>query len=400
MQFSALWTPEGNACGDLTFKVVSATQDMDSSNNSLSAQCSVTKGNQPVVTDLSAKEGNGHIIDLKWTEPAVENGKEGFENFTSFYYGDLLGDFKNINADGKATGYFGAFRFPHDNVAKGWQVIGEMQMTALMEGAEMVNEHLHAASGNNVIVAFTPFSVIAGEDLRAEKWLISPQLVTGSEFKFMLSAGWAGFQEKVEVLYSTTDDNPESFTTLDNIVLLSAGWKEYSYTLPEDARYFAIVYRSSSDEGFFAMLDDITYRPVGKGYTVVGYDILRDGLNINENVSANGSWADRYVLPADGAVYNVVPVIERDGAVSRGLKSNDARTGSSGIDGVSPDGVKVAAGKGFVKITGAEGRTVTVNTVDGLTVANVKAATEETIKLNAGVYILRIGNRTHRLLVK
>lgn len=400
MQFSASWTPDGNACGDLTFKAVCASQDMDDSNNSLSAQCTVTKGNEPVITDLSAKESDGDVIDLKWTEPAAANGKEGFENFTTYYYGDRLGDFRNINADGMQTVYFAAFRYPYDNAAKGWQVLGEKEMTELMTAGDLENKHLHANSGNNLIAAFAPLSYFVGEDLKAEKWLVSPQLVAGSGFKFMLSAGWDGYQENIEVLYSTTDDDPESFVKLDNIILLSAGWKEYSYTLPEDARYFAIVYRGNSETSFFAMLDDITYSPVGKGYTVVGYDILRDGLNINENVSAHGSWADRYVLPKDGAVYNVVPVIERDGTVSRGLKSNDARTGTSGIDGIAADGVKVTAGKGFVKITGAEGRTVTVNTVDGLTVANVKAAAEETIRLNAGIYILRIGIHTHRLLVK
>lgn len=400
MQFSANWTPDGNACGDLTFKVVCASQDMDDSNNSLSAQCTVTKGNEPVITDLSAKEGDGDVIDLKWTEPAAANGKEGFENFTPYYYGDRLGDFKSINADGMQTWYFAGFRYPYDSASRGWQVLGEKEMTELMTAGDVENKHLHANSGNNLIAAFAPLSYIVGEDLKAEKWLVSPQLVAGSEFKFMLSAGWDGYQENIEVLYSTTDDSPESFVHFDDILLLSAGWKEYSYTLPEDARYFAIVYRSSSATGFFAMLDDITYRPVGKGYTVVGYDILRDGLNINENVSAHGSWTDRYVLPEDGAVYNVVPVIESDGTVSRGLKSNDARTGTNGIDGIVGDAVKVTAGKGFVKITGAEGRTVTVNTVDGLTVANVKAAAEETIRLNAGVYILRIGNQTHRVLVK
>lgn len=135
MQFSARWIPDGEDCGDLTLKTVCAASDMDDSNNALTAQCSVTKGNQPVVTDLSAKEGEGDVIDLKWTEPVAENGKEGFENFAPFYYGDRLGDFRNIDADGQTSRYFAAFRFPGDNAAKGWQVLGEKEMTELMTAA-------------------------------------------------------------------------------------------------------------------------------------------------------------------------------------------------------------------------------------------------------------------------
>lgn len=338
---------------------------------------------------------------LTWSEPVVETGKEGFENFSSFYYADRLGDFRNINRDGYGTLYFAAFRFPHDEDSKGWQVLGESEMTELMAAAGVENEFVHAHSGNNVIAAFAPFSVFVGEGLMADKWLVSPLVNGGSQLKFMLSGGVDGYQEDVEVMYSATNDDPDSFVSLDKFVRISAGWKEYSYTLPEDARYFAIVYRSISDTGFFVMVDDIEYEPVESAYTIEGYDILRDGLTVSENAAAHGSWTDAYVVPETGAVYNVVPVVSRNGSVSRGFKSNDAHATRSGVADILDGAVKVAAGKGYITVAGCDSSDITVTTADGINVAAKRGVTgTETIRVAAGVYVVRVSGRSYRVLVK
>ena len=401
MRYQAIWRPDGNACGDMTFKAVYADKDMDNSNNSISALCGVTTGNQPVIDDLEAVAGDEDVA-LTWTEPLVESGKEGFENFMPFYFSDRIGDFRNINLDTYSTVHFAAFRFPYDETPKGWQVLGESEMTALMDAAGMTNEYLHAYSGNNVLAAFTPQSYTVGEDLSADKWLISPLVKGGSELKFMMTAGWSGSQETVEVMYSTTDDNPESFVSLDNIKLLYSQWNEYGYTLPEDARYFAIVYRGNSDEqGFFVMLDDIEYEPVESAYTIEGYDILRDGLTVTENAAAHGSWTDAYVVPEEGAVYNVVPVVSRNGSVSRGFKSNDAHATRSGVADILAGAVKVAAGKGCITVSGCDGSDITVTTADGINVAARRGVSgTETIRVASGVYVVRVSGRSCRVLVR
>ncbi len=402
MRYQTIWHPDGNACGDITFKTVFAGTDMDDSNNSRSALCGITAGNQPVVDDLEAvaADDSDNVL-LTWSEPVVETGKEGFENFSPFYYADRFGDFRNIARDDYGTLYFAAFRFPYDADPKGWQVLGESEMTELMTAAGVENEFVHAHSGNNVIAAFAPYSVFIGEGLMADKWLVSPLVNGGSQLKFMLSAGVDGYQEDVEVMYSATNDDPDSFVSLDKFVLISAGWKEYSYTLPEDARYFAIVYRSISDTGFFVMLDDIEYEPVESAYTIEGYDILRDGLTVVENASAHGSWTDAYVVPETGAVYNVVPVVSRNGSVSRGFKSNDAHATRSGVADILDGEVKVAAGKGYITVSGCDGSDITVTTADGINVATLRGVTgTETIRLAAGVYVVRVSGRSCRVLVR
>ena len=400
MRYQAVWSPDGDGCGDITFKTVYADKDMDDSNNFRSAVCGVTTGNQPVVDDLEAVTGD-YDVTLTWSEPLIETGKEGFENFLPFYFSDRIGDFQNINRDGFSLTYFNDFRFPYDDMPKGWQILGENELTELMESVGKSNDYVHACSGNNLIAAFAPISFLVGEELQADKWLVSPLVKGGSELRFMLSVGWDGYRENVELMYSTTDDNPESFECLDKILLLSAQWKEYSYTLPEDARYFAIVYRSVTGGSFFVMLDDIEYEPVESAYTIEGYDILRDGLTVTENAAARGSWTDAYVVPETGAVYNVVPVVSRNGSVSRGFKSNDAHATRSGVADILDGAVKVAAGKGFVTVSGCEDADITVTTADGINVAILRGVTgTETIRLAAGVYVGRVSGRSCRVMVR
>lgn len=397
--FSVSWIPDGNACGGLRLTARIANDDMDMTNNTLDASCQVTAGNQYAIHDLKATLNDRNVV-LNWTEPAVESGKEGFENHSSFYFGDKVGDFKTVSLDGMSTTYFAAFRFPYDTEAKSWQVLGENEMTEIMEAAEVENDMIHACSGNNVLAAFVPLSYMAGEDLYSNKWLISPEVTGGSNISFMLSSGITGYMENVDVMYSETDDNPESFQPLESLTLLSANWTRYEYTLPANARYFAIVHKSSYSGAFFVMVDDICYEPAGEAVAIQGYDIMRDGVVINENVAAHGNWTDNY-LPENGhAVYNVVPVLARNGALSRGVKSNDAATDTNGIESVT-DNCLVTASKGCINIMGCEGKRIDIYSVDGILHASIpNASTRESVKVDNGIYIVRTGAKAHRLNVR
>ena len=55
-----------------------------------------------------------------------------------------------------------------------------------------------------------------------------------------------------------------------------------SFDLPEGATHFAV--RCTSPMGYMLLVDDITYRPAGKGapLEIKGYNIYRDGVKIND----------------------------------------------------------------------------------------------------------------------
>ena len=105
--------------------------------------------------------------------------------------------------------------------------------------------------------------------------------------------------ESFEVLYSTTTDDIESFISLQEEWFDATDWTEYTFTLPEGTKYFAI--RHTAQDIFGLMLDDVTYEcgasaPVGYNIYVDGeligstpetsYDLPGTGLNDGEHTVA------------------------------------------------------------------------------------------------------------------
>lgn len=334
--YRAVWTPGADAEGNVKFTVRIANPDMNPSNDSKVAEATVGKGNGAVVTDLAASEESEGIV-LTWTDPTVETGKESFESMAPFSYGDRIGDFKFYSGDGSECNYFLNFRFPHDIDQKAWQVISEKEITEIIENSGIENTFMKAASGDRFLAAFTPFTYYVGAGLVADRWIISPEVKPGSKFSFMMTPGLTGRIEKIEVLASTTDDNTESFETIEEHQLLTAEWRKYEYTLPEEAKYFAIRYCGNTDDSFFVLVDDIEYVPAAESPVLEGFDIYRDGKLIAEAANVRGSWTDSYKSQDATISYNIKPVVRRNGVLTRGFMSNTATIARSAINEIEED---------------------------------------------------------------
>lgn len=397
--FKTSWTPDAETVGQVTFLVRVINPDMDMSNNEMSMEVSVGKGNLAAVTDLAAEETASGVV-LTWTDPAVETGLEGFENMTPFSYGDHIGDFKTICLDGFGSSYFGNFRFPYDNEEKAWQVISEEEVTEIMQASEIDNSYLNAASGDRFIAAFTPFTIFVGDGLISDRWIISPEIKGGSSFSFMMSSGATGYVEDIEILCSTTGDNPENFEVIETEKILSAEWRKYEYTSPEDATYFAIRYRGNSDTGFFTMIDDIEYEPAEESPALEGYDIYRNGMLIAEAVNAKGTWTDSY-KPEETVYYNIKPLVRSNGILTRGFMSNTAYVEHAGVNGSAISNGKIFGIDGFIVVTGYNGLDVEIFTADGKRVGQYSNMSEiERIPVPAGFYIVNVGNKVAKVIVK
>ena len=96
--------------------------------------------------------------------------------------------------------------------------------------------------------------------------------------------------ESFEVLYSTSDDDIDSFVSLDEIWLDATDWTEYTFTLPEGTKRFAI--RHSSQDIFGLLLDDVTYERAA--IAPVAYNIYVDGELVGSTPETT------YELPATG----------------------------------------------------------------------------------------------------
>lgn len=119
------------------------------------------------------------------------------------------------------------------------------------------------------------FVAVAAANGTSDDWLISPELTGDAQTISFYEHGYYNM-ETFEVLYSTTDTNPDSFTLLSSETS-SYDWTQRSYQLPAGARYFAI--RHTTSYGYRLFVDDISFQSNdGKGaLQLAGYSIYRDG---------------------------------------------------------------------------------------------------------------------------
>ena len=134
---------------------------------------------------------------------------------------------------------------------------------------------IYAGHGDKFLIAFSPAESSTGNGVDdADDWLISPAVEGGSQISFAVAAISAEFVETIEVLYSTTDDDTNSFKLLDTYDISDPYWKVLAATLPEDARYFAIRY--VSNDKYAVLIDMSKYVPEGETVSEIGYEIIRD----------------------------------------------------------------------------------------------------------------------------
>ena len=208
--------------------------------------------------------------------------------------------------------------------------------------------------------------------------------------------------ETIEILASSTTDNIEAFTLVASFKVGDPSkpdemieWEECRATLPADARYFAIRYVSKDIMGI--IIDDIQYTSVNDGLEVIGYDILRDDITIEENFVGN-TYTDNTITDREAIYkYNVVPVLNNG---SRGTKSNDAIVSPAGIDS-SIFNSAIYASKGLIIIKNHLGEKVSISTLDGKIVSTFTSESDcAKVEVEPGIYIVKAGRTTAKLIVK
>ncbi len=143
-------------------------------------------------------------------------------------------------------------------------------------------------------------------NMASDNWLISP-LLSGEEQIITFDAATWGYNgyERMQVLYSTTDSNPDNFTLLDEQYLINAKedsesgdvtvrWNKIEVNLPAGAKYFAIrnLTNGTVTEASAIMVDNIRCRAYISDNTVDGYNIYRDGTRLNEELITGSTFVD------------------------------------------------------------------------------------------------------------
>lgn len=354
---------------------------------------SVPVNTLPRVDGLKGKVSNG-TVSLVWNEPdmttagTVTDGFEAYEPFTI----DNFGEWTLIDNDGSLTYTIsnsqtesGDYEYPN----AGYQ----MAFQALNPGKAGIKGKLWIPYlGEQMAVCF------AAAERSNDDWLISPEVKGGSTVSFMAKTVVANYGlDKFRFCYSTGDEvKMADFKQIGaDITVPASEWTRYEFTLPDDAKYFAI--NCISDNTYALLVDEVTYESANADVLEFrGYNIYRDGERINAQIVEENEYIDNDPKAEGAHIYNVSAIYDKG---ESGL-SNDWNSDLSGVGTLEADGMTVKAGQGFISIANAGGNLVTVSAANGMVMFNEKVGDYAVISLQPGIYMLRAGDRALKLVVR
>lgn len=349
----------------------------------------------PGVSHLDGKNV-GDDVALTWQKP--ENDEitdavtDDFDSYESFII-DGIGDWTTYDGDGTPTVYFGGPEIPNCFSPKAWQIWAPEEAGFSLEKFDVLRPH----SGDKVLACWAASDGVSST-LPNDDWLISSEVTGGTDVSFWYRMPNDGSDPQIfEMMYSTTDNEPESFQAFDSgQITFGTDWVYFEFTLPRDARYFAV--RSCSEGAYtVAFLDDITYTPLYGSTTKLtlnGYNVYRDDELIAENV-AGTAFTDKGAATSSHQYHVTANWKEGESNYSDMFENI-----GTGITGVGADAVRIQTVSGAIRITGAEGMRTEIFTPQGLSLFAGTATSDLRISIEPGVYMVSVSGRTFKVIVK
>lgn len=364
----------------VTVSACITTPDADAGNDRMTVEAQVAGVAYPLITDLSAAfvEEDGSIA-LSWSDPVKDEAVETFENYPSFTYESHLGPWTNLDFDMAAPYTLAEVEgvsIPDDTEPKAFQVVSAAE-------SNLAYYSIYGYNGSDkMLMAFSPV------DAAADDWLISPRIKGGFEVSFMWSTISSDYPETIEILYSTTANDVDSFNGVAaRLTKKTTAWEEACVQIPEDARYFAIHY--VSNDCFGIMIDDIIYYPETPEYELQSYAVLRDNVKIATLPADATSYNDKTVEQGAEYTYHVQPTFIHNGLETEGVRSNAVVLVAAGIEDVTAALAGIYGTTGAIIIKGCEGKTFKICDVAGRVLRTVVPASSLHVEpMEAGLYIL------------
>lgn len=295
--FTTTYTTDADA-GTVNFGAnVACTDDAEASNNNATASTELFILPPPENVAATANGNNG---TMTWDAPSnlpiiqttvPETVTENFDDtsvFPSFSIGGITAT-QHTGTIGDWTVYtpssdyvYGAqnVTFENDNEPQAWTVFNP----------SIAGTSWTPHSESQFMISFCDAGDENGENIQTtDHWLISPELSgnaqTISFWERIITTNYGN--ETYEVLASSTDNNPASFSSVQSINSNTTTWTQRTVTLPAGTKYFAIHH--TSYDIFGVMIDDVTYEisnVVETQLAPVSYNIYLDG-ELEGNVDAN-----------------------------------------------------------------------------------------------------------------
>lgn len=408
-EYEFAYTPSLNEKSFVAFGEVEWDADQLQDNNVTDeAVIDVTFSSLPSVDDLAATMSGSDAV-LTWSEKNTENEEvtETFDNYEPFASAKV-GDWTLYDGDKAATYTFGGISFQGMGDPMSYVVFNPYATTGLSGSILEQFASIFGAHSGKQYMASSSATIDTGT--ATSDWIITPELSgeeqTVSFYAFSpsdeINAGVSspnGGPETFDVYYSEDDNNVNSFVKLKENLEATCDWTKFSVDVPEGTKYVAVVHTSTGTTTSYGYepswfgVDDFTYRTAA--LKVIGYNVYRDGKLLKKLDSKATSYTDANV--GDG--YHTYNVIVSYATGDSGL-SNTASVGTVGINTADNGLVGVAAGKGCIKVFGANGAAVKVYTAAGATAFQGIVASNATIALKSGLYLVKVGNTTSKVVVK
>lgn len=341
----------------------------------------------PVVKDLKATHTEQGGIALSWSKPAYT---ESFEAFEPWDYSEEMRGFRNIDRDAAKVWSIQEMNYPGKGFAKAFQVF---------TGTGVDNPLLQAYSGEFYLTCLSATKGVSDD------WLISPEVKGGSQISFYMNICDGNYPETILVKYSSTGNNPADFKDLQGGYVCpdKFGWTKYTFTLPADARYFALNHvGDDGDAQFGLMIDDISFESAKGAPAVEGYNLYRDHQLLAEGLSTPG-YVDNDVDLSVPVMYTVKTISTVNGEKIESDRSNVVWSEeTSAVSAISGNAACISTGKNRIFITGCmEGARYAVTNMAGSTIFSGEISGDTVaIPCAPGIYVVTCGTAKAKVIVR
>ena len=378
----------------LTVKTICDEQEDYLWNNADSVTVICHQPALPAITSLSGEhKENGNVL-LEWDEPEMTPPTgitDDFEEYESFS-NSQIGNYQLADLDGQFTTIGGEMSFINQNQPMAFMVFNPAAAGIKADGSATWQAH----SGYKYLVSWSSIGSINGDgsNRKNDDWLISPRVQGGSQVEFYAKIPFSYYPEVFEIWYSTTNADVESFEILpgSKTGVETIEWTQFLFTLPDDARYFAIRHTSSS---YLLMIDDLAYTADDGsiGLTINGYNVYCNGNKANDQIIADTGCECSTVSASGTYLYQATVVYDQGESIPSNPVAFSIEI--SGIGNVDAQGLSTYGKSRAIVVKGAYGLQIRIYDADGRMVECSKAENDEQVfPVDQGIYIVTVNGTT------
>lgn len=364
--------------------------DSDNSNDEALFNINIVEPVVPTVDGLTAGAPDNGNITLEWLPPyscgAVTDDIESYADWAI----EGIGDWITVDLDRDMTYCINKDleNYPYQNDPKAFQVCNAetLGINIWPQGTPK--------SGNKMLMSMANINTVNND------WLISPLLNGEAQTVSFFAKAFTTQDvnpEKMVVYYSEGSVDPADFIKVSagESITVDENWNEYKFMLPAGARRFAV--RCVSDNAFALFIDDLKFNDLTvPSVKVDRYEVYRNDEKIGETNATvfSDNLQDAGLITAD---YHVRALYD-NGTSAQSAKYTVM---TSAINGIEGNDIQIISGKGTLTVKGATGLDIDIIAPDATKAAVIKTAgSTEKFSLTPGVYLVRIGTRTVKAIVR